>query len=103
MATCWPSEQDSTHVKELIDQASDGGYSVDSDPVLAKIRTAATAAGSTAGLSDEDFARFRTLIEEVDALAQDAKVLDDGTTMSLSATRLVTLSKAVKAVHRLCY
>lgn len=95
---------DKAHVADLISQVSDGGSDdISADPVLLKVRGAAASAGSTAGLSDDDFARFRALVEKIDGLTAQQKVLDDGTTTGLPVTSLARLSKAVNAVHKLCY
>jgi len=96
-------KEDTAHVKKLIDDAGYLDDDLNADPTLAKVRTAAASAGSTAGLSETDFARFRSLVEKLDGLAEDQKVLDDGTTMSTSATAMAALSKAVAGVHKLCY
>ena len=94
---------DAAHVKQIIDQATYLDDGIDADPVLAKIRAAAASAGSTAGLSETDFARFRTLVVKLDALNANQRVLDDGTTQGVSATAMQALSTAVARVHKLCY
>ena len=80
-----------------------GNDDISADPYLVKVRSAAASAGSTAGLSDNDFARFRAVVEKIDALTAQQKILDDGTTTGLPVTTLARLSKAVTAVHALCY
>ena len=94
---------DRAHVADLISTAQDQGNDVTTDAALGKIRGAAATAGSSPGLSDRDYALFRAVVERIDAVAGSQKVLDDGTTMSTSVTSLTSLSKAVAAVHKLCY
>jgi len=95
---------DKAHVADLISHVSDGGSDdITADPILLKVRGAAASAGSTSGLSDGDFARFRALVEKIDALSVQQKILDDGTATALPVTALAHLSTAVTAVHKLCY
>ena len=95
--------EDKTHVDDLVSQAPYEGDSFRDDSILGKMRAAAVTAGSTAGLSDGDYAVFRSVVENVDELAVGQKVLDDGSTMSVTATAMAALDKAVAAVHKLCY
>ncbi|MFL6108925.1 MAG: hypothetical protein ACJ716_10360 [Marmoricola sp.] len=93
---------DATHAKELVDAGPDSTDGINSDEVLAKVRGAAASAGVTAGLSDDDFARFRTLVQVIDGLPGKVQDLDDGSRV-LSAADLDALTRAVAAVHKLCY
>ena len=93
---------DLEHVKELIAQAPYSGDDVAADTVLAKVRQAAVAAGTSPGLSAADFSRFRAVVEAMDGAAAGVKTGDDGTT-TLDAAAILPLQKAVAAVHRLCY
>ncbi|RNL78353.1 hypothetical protein EFL95_04410 [Nocardioides marmorisolisilvae] len=95
-------DADTRHAKELLAEAPTDGDGIESDTVLVKVRGAAVTAGQTPGLSDDDFARFRALVEVVAGLPGKIKDLDDGTRV-LGSADLVALTKAVAAVHKLCY
>jgi hypothetical protein len=68
---------------------------------LVPVRAAAVAAGTTAGLSEKDFALFRAVVSAVDATDAGATLLDDGTT-SLPEAVIVKFQTAVTAVHKRC-
>jgi hypothetical protein len=95
-------DTDKEHAKKLVDDAPYSSAGIDADAILDKVRNAAASSGATAGLSDDDFSRFRQLVEVIDALPGKVKTLDDNSQLLASAD-LAALTKAVAQVHKLCY